>query len=120
MATSTRLVLLITFVIVALFLHLTICQWSLTWPAGEPLITITTETDRMGLFSRGAIEPVDGLVFGVAAPILLIGLAVALSFEWHSKARALRGGCPGCGYDLRACGHGPCPECGLDLRPHQH
>ena len=116
MGTSGRLTLAITCLLVGVLLHVTLCQWSLSWPVGTPLITIEVNNDRMGLFTTQDIGHADGVVFGIALPLILLGVAVSQVLEVVSQRGQLRGGCPGCGYDLRLHSGGACPECGMKCR----
>jgi hypothetical protein len=65
--------------------------------------------------SSGPLGSVTQLVIPLWAPLLLTGAPAA--WMWRCRLilarRRRRGGCPGCGYDLRATSPGlPCPECG--------
>jgi len=113
MGTSARLTIAITCVVVAVVLHLSLCQWLTSWSQkGQPILTIETNNERMGLYTRD-IPRQDAWVFGVAAPILLLGIAISQVLEVFTRSRTMRGGCTRCGYDLSQHTGNVCPECGM-------
>ena len=113
MTTTARIMLVITFLVVALGLHLVLCQWSMTWPVGNPVITMEYDDDRMRLFSTQDVTRADAMTFGVAMPVLLTGIAIALFVDTLARRRLKPGQCTRCRYDLRGHDGDTCPECGL-------
>ena len=57
----------------------------------------------------------EGMVLGIAVPILLTVSAVCLILGWRVSERRKRGLCVKCGYDLRGTSQplAKCPECGM-------
>ncbi len=135
MTRSQRVVLIVFTLLIAWILHITTCEWGFRQPhraydevfvyihKPEPGERDPTATGLMvDPQSSGRQSQADRrvyrllvLIFGVAVPIAIVGLDVWLFLSWRQAARAARGLCPGCGYDLKGDRDQPadlCPECG--------
>ena len=116
MCTSARTILAFTFLLVAIVLHMTLCEWGLEWPGPGPteqMITMEWRNEMIGLFTDNHVRPEAGFIFGLAAPLLLIGLSIALFVE--NRARKGIGSCARCGYNLAGITRNNCPECGFKI-----
>ncbi len=67
----------------------------------------------IGLFTDNHVRPEAGFIFGLATPLLLIGMSFALFVE--NKAQKPVGSCARCGYNLAGLACGNCPECGFKI-----
>ena len=112
---AARSILAVTFLLVAALLHLTLCEWGLRWPDSGPearqMITMEWNDEIVGLWTSRHVTCDAGFVFGLAAPILLIGISIALHVENRKQNR--HGTCARCRYSLIGLPDGICPECGL-------
>ena len=109
---TTRLTLAITCLLVAVILHFALCQWLTSWSSpGEQLLTFEANNEMMGLFTNN-VPRQDGWVYGVAAPILLLGIATSQIVAICTNARHRIGCCLKCGYELNQHTGTSCPECG--------
>lgn len=127
---SQALLVLIGLPVLALTLHLTFCEWH--WKAILGTVGNTTYNRRELLsFSHGAIPPSASMrsglfarhsveaakLCGIIIPLALLAVQTYLVLGWRYQARARRGLCPNCGYDLKGAKSQPCPECGHGAMP---
>jgi len=130
---SQRILVVVGLAAIAWILHVSLCDWVYNepmnlWtgstytqfpllvhrrdalPGSVPGLTGVVYT---GLLSDRWVTKESAIVWGVAAPLFLLGLAAYLALGWRRADRAARGLCVHCGYDRRQTPHGaPCPECG--------
>ena len=82
----------------------------------EPPRTTFSVGFYSGLFTdaRGDSRNI-AVIFGVAVPLVLVGVCAYLIIGWRQQSRVTRGLCAECGYDLRGDNTtrlSKCPECG--------
>ena len=134
MLRSQRILVVVGLAALAWILHVSLCDWVYNEPmnlwAGStytqfPLLVyrkdpspVTGSSDVVytGLLSDLWVAKESAIVWGIAAPLFLVGLAAYLALGWRRADRAAGGLCVHCGYDRRQTPHGaPCPECGKPI-----
>jgi hypothetical protein len=120
---AQRILIITVCLATAALLHVSLCNWYWRVGAGrgglgvallgwnQPVAGVAPGVFT-GLRTGAGVDQADGLVFGVAVPILLLGAAGFVALGWRRAARTAAGRCPGCGYDLRGGCGAACPECG--------
>jgi hypothetical protein len=139
MLRSQRILVTIGFVLLAWLLHTNLCEWvykeqlpygssggvatywhSILWARTHKLPPAAMPTpghsrnSYTGIVTDFGVNPGDAVVFGIALPLTLLMLVAYSWLGWRRDARAARGLCPVCGYDLRGASEpsAACPECG--------
>ena len=137
MLRSQRILVVVGLAALAWILHVSLCDWVYNEPmnllAGStytqfpllvyrkdpsPVSGVSGSTDVVytGLLSDLWVAKESAIVWGIAAPLFLVGLAAYLALGWRRADRAAGGLCVHCGYDRRQTPHGaPCPECGKPI-----
>lgn len=131
MLRSQRILVVVGLAAIAWILNVSFCDWVYDKPMG--LWTGTTYSQfpllvhrrnptpgsgsmdviYTGLLSDRWVAKDSAIVWGVAAPLFLIGWATYMALSWRRVDRAARGLCVHCGYDRRQTPRdAPCPECG--------
>lgn len=119
------LVVLCTLITVALYLHLTLCEWHIpvlgqkfhgfmVLGVGEEVITQTRAVQfGWGVFARLNVSKAEAAFAGVAVPAMLLAASAVLWLKWRRDRAVERGGCRACGHLLDPADKtGRCPECG--------
>ena len=130
MLRSQRILIIVVLLLIALMLHLSMCDWVLfnfvsmdsvqgyEHPRHASLLTFRHASPQYskntGLVSSVFVGRAEALLFGALVPILLIMLAAYLFIGAGHSSRAKRGLCLTCRYDLRTSPQplAQCPECG--------
>jgi hypothetical protein len=129
-----RVVLALTLLFAGAVLHVSLCEWRLTWTPWSSLgpamlwITRTVETTPYpgappgttfenfvggrSLARHRDVSAAEAWSLGIAAPIVLTGAAIVALIPIRRLHRHARGRCPRCGYDLQFDAAKPCSECG--------
>ena len=92
-----RYFLFLALLAIGLLLHVLLCEWgsgSSYW-RNSLLTPIVVHTGRGGLIPAGTglyagegIDKADGIVFGLATPLLLLGIDFYLLLGWRQQRRA--------------------------------
>jgi hypothetical protein len=141
MLRSQRILVVVGLAAIAWILHVSLCDWVYNEPMNlwtgstytqfpllvyrkdpSPVLSTLGPTPSAptglavvytGLLSDPWVSKESAIVWGIAAPLFLLGSAAYLALGWRHADRAARGLCVHCGYDRRQTPLGaPCPECG--------
>ena len=133
MLRSQRILVVAGLASIAWILHVSLCDWVYNEPMflwtgsaytqfpllvyrKDPPIPGSTAVIYTGLLSDNWVATESAIVWGIAAPLFLLGWAAYMALGWRRADRASRGQCIHCGYDRRQTPHGaPCPECGKPI-----
>ncbi len=114
MIKSQRILIAIALPLLALILHITMCEWELLNKGrfGNDLLAFWGR----GLFVQRSSTHVSAVVLGILVPLTLLAVDGYLILGWRFQRAVAQGRCPHCGYDLSGTDHTQCPECGNAIR----